>query len=203
MFKSISKLLSVTSSQFSSNGKGMIIKGPTKESDWWIHKPKNENYKIKAMYPIKQPKKMRIALVRSGCSNRPFFTIQVKWNIDETKVEGFEQIGSWDPMPNNCGEQLIGIDIKRLLYWLAKGAEPTKFVSEILGLGGILPIHPRSYLKAFRTRQKIYESEQKMNEVNADADAEAEEKEKEIEFDINNLFYGEKRLPIGFKKRGI
>lgn len=36
---------------------------------------------------------------------------------------------------------------------MAKGAQLSKPVAELLGLVGFLPVHPRSYLRAWRNRR--------------------------------------------------
>lgn len=66
-----------------------------------------------------------------------------------------EQVGSFDPMPNYNNEKLVALNIDRIRYWLSVGAEPTKPVYKILGLAGILPVHPRSYLETERRLRDI------------------------------------------------
>ncbi|VEL31964.1 unnamed protein product, partial [Protopolystoma xenopodis] len=132
-----------------------IEPGPSKPSTWWMHLPRSGR-KVLRMYPVRARHRWRIVLVREGCRNRIFFTIQVKSNLAECKTHGVEQLGSWDPYPNrDYGEQLIGLNVDRLIHWLGKGAEPSMKVAELLGLMGLYPIHPRSYLAAHRTRVAI------------------------------------------------
>jgi len=65
-----------------------------------------------------------------------------------------EQIGSYDPLVNAHNEKLVAINLERLKYWVAKGAQPTKLTGELLGLSGVLPIHPYTYLRARRRREE-------------------------------------------------
>ncbi|KAL7063522.1 hypothetical protein AAHC03_01354 [Spirometra sp. Aus1] len=118
--------------------------------------PTNPQKKVVSIRPVRPLPLLRIALVREGCTNRPFYTIQVKYNQAHSKEQGIEQLGSWDPFPNNIyGEQLVGLNVSRILFWMGQGAEPTKRVAELLGLAGILPVHPHSYLVAHRTRLSL------------------------------------------------
>ncbi|CAH8510042.1 unnamed protein product [Schistosoma turkestanicum] len=140
------------STQSSSLNDTTFVPGPKMPSTWWPHQPLVPGRRVARLYPVRYLNKTRIALVREGCVNRPFFTIQIKSNLAESKQKGIEQVGSWDPFPNIHGEQLIALNFERISYWLGMGAEPTVRVAELLGLCGFLPVHPRSYLMAHRAR---------------------------------------------------
>lgn len=148
--------------------KELIVPGPEKPSTWWAPMPADLQKKVVSIRPVRPLPLLRIALVREGCTNRPFYTIQVKYNQAHSKDQGIEQLGSWDPFPNkDYGEQLVGLNVSRILFWMAQGAEPTKRVAELLGLAGILPVHPHSYLVAHRTRLALTKrwQEEKDNEA--------------------------------------
>lgn len=44
-----------------------------------------------------------------------------------------EQLGSYDPMPNQHNEKLVSLNLERIYYWLGKGAVASKPVEELLG----------------------------------------------------------------------
>ncbi|KAF7253131.1 hypothetical protein EG68_07954 [Paragonimus skrjabini miyazakii] len=162
------------------------VPGPDRPSSWWPHLPLCPGRRVVRMFPIRSRNRSRIVLVREGCTNRPFFTIQVRSNLCETKAQGIEQVGSWDPFPNkDYGEQLIALNLKRIAYWLGRGAEPSTRVAELLGLAGFLPVHPRSYLAAHRTRLateaylRRQHDEQRTEGETAESDAVAEVNESE------------------------
>lgn len=177
------------STQPSSLNDMTFVPGPEKPSTWWPHQPLIPGRRVVKLYPVRFRNKLRIALVREGCSNRPFFTIQIKSNLAESKKNGIEQVGSWDPLPNIHGEQLIALNFERISYWIGMGAEPTVRVAELLGLCGFLPIHPRSYLMAHRARiamvkylerQKQKQNEQATDEISLKS-AETDEVEKIVD----------------------
>ncbi|CAG2057324.1 unnamed protein product [Timema podura] len=89
------------------------------------------------------PKVIRFA--RYGCANRPFFHIVV--------MECIEQIGSFDPLTNKYNEKLVSLNFERIKYWIGHGAIPSTPVAELLGLAGFFPIHPRTYMTAWRNRR--------------------------------------------------
>lgn len=100
-------------------------------------------------------KKIRtiIRYARQGCTNRPFFHIVVsdvssfednpqlihsppRWFF-QRKAEQFdpiiEQVGSFDPMPNERNEKLLSLNIERIRYWIGQGADVSRPVAQVLG----------------------------------------------------------------------
>ncbi|VDD75736.1 unnamed protein product [Mesocestoides corti] len=158
------------------NMSNRIVPGRDQPSSWWLTQPRDRSKKVVGMRPVKPLPELRISMVREGCTNRPFYTIQVKSNQAHGKDQGIEQVGSWDPFPNReHGEQLVGLNVERILYWMSQGAQPTERVAELLGLAGILPIHPHSLLVAHRARcamsQMAKAAESKaLEETQSDAD---------------------------------
>ncbi|XP_077989392.1 small ribosomal subunit protein bS16m-like [Glandiceps talaboti] len=106
----------------------------------------------------------RIRLAYHGCTNRPFFHIVVMRHILPRNYPPVEQIGTYDPMPNNHNEKLVAVNFERLKYWMAEGAYLTKPVAQLLGLSGFLPVNPMSYVTARRHRM---EAERKAAEAAA------------------------------------
>ncbi|CAF0784961.1 unnamed protein product [Brachionus calyciflorus] len=96
----------------------------------------------------------------SSCSNRRFFRIAVtRENYDLS--DGFiEDLGSYDPMPNRDNNILIALNVERIKYYLSKSTPLKGRVGEVLGLAGLLPVHPSSYLTAYRNRNKLESSNQ-------------------------------------------
>ncbi|XP_028170624.1 small ribosomal subunit protein bS16m [Ostrinia nubilalis] len=94
-----------------------------------------------------------IRLIRQGCTNRPFFHISVTQRKRLNSQPVIEQLGSYDPMANINNEKLVALNLERMKYWLGKGAHVSPPVAEILGLSGFFPIHPRTYMTAWRNRR--------------------------------------------------
>lgn len=83
-----------------------------------------------------------------------------------------EQVGTYDPMPNEKNEKLVTFNFERIRHWIGKGAHISDPVAELLGtcgiiygflhlivisiillgLSGFYPIHPRTYMSAWRNR---------------------------------------------------
>ncbi|CAH2242254.1 probable 28S ribosomal protein S16, mitochondrial [Pararge aegeria] len=102
-----------------------------------------------------------IRLIRQGCTNRPFFHISVTHRRRLNSQPVIEQLGSYDPMPNINNEKLVALNLERIKYWLGQGAHVTNPVGELLGLAGFFPIHPRSYMTAWRNRKTSRENQAK------------------------------------------
>ncbi|VVC30780.1 Ribosomal protein S16 domain,Ribosomal protein S16 [Cinara cedri] len=98
--------------------------------------------------------KKAIRLTRHGCANRPFYHIVVVLQKRDCKAHPIEQLGTYDPLINHNGEKLVSLNLERIKYWMAKNARLSNPVAELLGLSGFLPIHPRTYMTAWRNRQK-------------------------------------------------
>ena len=64
-----------------------------------------------------------------------------------------EQVGTYDPMPNKFNERLVSFNYERIRHWLGSGAHVSNPVAELLGIAGLLPIHPTTYLEAWRNRK--------------------------------------------------
>ncbi|XP_035454812.2 probable 28S ribosomal protein S16, mitochondrial [Spodoptera frugiperda] len=108
-----------------------------------------------------------IRLIRQGCTNRPFFHISVTHRRRLNSQPVIEQLGSYDPMPNINNEKLVALNLERIKYWLGQGAHVTNPVAELLGLSGFFPIHPRSYMTAWRNRRTERENLAKLEEQKA------------------------------------
>ncbi|CAH1101229.1 unnamed protein product [Psylliodes chrysocephalus] len=111
----------------------------------------------KAGLPFPPPSKV-IRFVREGCTNRPFYHIVVAEARSDQHDPAIEQLGTHDPIPNEYNEKLTSLNFERIRYWLTQGASASRPVQELLGLAGFFPIHPRSYMTAWRNRQKATEA---------------------------------------------
>ncbi|KAI6174703.1 28S ribosomal protein S16, mitochondrial [Aphelenchoides bicaudatus] len=120
-----------------------------------------------------------LALALFGCKNRPFYQIVV---FPDKRLgryyEGniIEQLGTYDPLPNYNNEKLASLNIGRIKYWIGeRNARVTVPLLEILGLAGLLPIHPRTYINAREYRKSDAEKAQdaKTDEQKKDEQSEA------------------------------
>lgn len=119
-----------------------------------------------------------IRFARQGCTNRPFFHIVVmevrmmhfKLSNDPELVASLspqrkksqhqpviEQVGTYDPLANEHNQRLVSFNFERVRHWLGNGAHMSTPVAELLGLSGLLPIHPRTYMTAWNRRKTIAE----------------------------------------------
>ncbi|EDW74103.1 uncharacterized protein Dwil_GK21750 [Drosophila willistoni] len=101
-----------------------------------------------------------IRFVRQGCTNRPFYHIVVMERRKNQHQPVIEQVGSYDPLPNDFNERLVALNTERIRFWLGKGAHLSVPAAELLGIAGLLPIHPRTYMTAWRNRRKAADEAQ-------------------------------------------
>ena len=96
-----------------------------------------------------------------GCTNRPFFHIVATKRRVARDRGYYEQVGTYDPLPNSRNEKLVSLNMDRIKYWLARGAVPSNPVQELFGLAGIYPIRGTTYKKAMENKAAM---ERKKNE---------------------------------------
>ncbi|XP_059614655.1 small ribosomal subunit protein bS16m [Phlebotomus argentipes] len=101
-----------------------------------------------------------IRFVRYGCANRPFFHIVVMERRKNQHEAPIEQVGTYDPLPNQYNQQLVSMNVERIRHWIGSGSHLSTPVAELLGLSGLLPIHPRAYITAWRNRKALAKAEE-------------------------------------------
>ena len=75
-----------------------------------------------------------IRLARYGCTNRPFYHIvAIRASLARNSPKKFEQLGTYDPLPNIHNEKLVSLNLERLKFWIARGATPSRPVAQLLG----------------------------------------------------------------------
>lgn len=52
----------------------------------------------------------------------------------ETKDQVIEQVGSYDPMPNEREELLVALNFERIQFWLGEGTVASKPVARVFGM---------------------------------------------------------------------
>ncbi|KAK4884315.1 hypothetical protein RN001_000586 [Aquatica leii] len=100
-----------------------------------------------------------IRLLRKGCANRPFYHIVVAEARNDQHAPVIEQLGTYDPLPNEHNEKLVSLNYERIQYWIGNGADTSKPVDHLLGLAGFFPVHPKQYLMAWRNRRNQISTE--------------------------------------------
>ncbi|VDN20324.1 unnamed protein product [Gongylonema pulchrum] len=64
-------------------------------------------------------------------------------------------IGIFDPIPNTRNEKLVACDVSRVKYWIGvRDAYISPPLLELLGLWGVLPIHPKTFIRARHNREE-------------------------------------------------
>ncbi|GFU05839.1 probable 28S ribosomal protein S16, mitochondrial [Nephila pilipes] len=101
------------------------------------------------------------------CQHGPFYHIIAVNTDDRSNSEGIEQLGVFDPMPNEFNERLLALNLERFKHYVAEGAWVRSSTAMLLGTAGVLPLHPHSLTLAWRARQRQLEAEQKNSENEA------------------------------------
>jgi small subunit ribosomal protein S16 len=72
---------------------------------------------------------LAIKLMRTGAKKRPSYRIVVKEKQSKRDGAYLENLGTYDPTRNPAA---INLDMNRVRYWIAKGAQPTETVSRLI-----------------------------------------------------------------------
>lgn len=67
--------------------------------------------------------------MRTGAKKRPSYRIVVKEKQSKRDGAYLENLGTYDPTRNPAA---INLDMNRVRYWIAKGAQPTDTVSRLI-----------------------------------------------------------------------
>merc|ERR1719336_104838 len=102
-----------------------------------------------------------------GCSNRPFYHIVVDKisHPNRKQIDYIEQVGTYDPMTNAHNEKLVALNLERIQSYIAGGVQISRPVAQLLGISGLLPQHPDTYITAWRNRQAISNPDMRRDNV--------------------------------------
>lgn len=103
-----------------------------------------------------------------GCTNRPFFHIVATKRRIARDRGHYEQVGTYDPLPNSRNEKLVSLNMERIKYWLAAGAVPSKPVQELLGLAGVYPLRITTVMRAEKNRAAMHSKKTEIHEDQID-----------------------------------
>ena len=95
-----------------------------------------------------------IRLAYHGCPNRPFFHIVATRRRIARNRGAYEQIGTYDPLPNSRNEKLVALNMDRIKYWLSQGATTSKPVTRLFELAGIFPLRKDAFKRPVQAEKK-------------------------------------------------
>lgn len=85
---------------------------------------------------------VRIRLARFGRKASPFYRLFVADARAPRDGKHIEIVGHYDPIPGKDGNKALGLNVERVKYWLAVGAQPSDRVAYLLWRAGLLPAPP-------------------------------------------------------------
>ncbi|OWF55315.1 28S ribosomal protein S16, mitochondrial-like [Mizuhopecten yessoensis] len=103
---------------------------------------------------IDRSKFVVIRLALHGCTNRPFFHIVLARNRSPRNAKPIAQLGTYDPLPNKYNEIMVSLNMDKINDVLRLKPVISKPAAKLLGLSGVLPLHPLSYLDGLRCSKR-------------------------------------------------
>ena len=86
---------------------------------------------------------VRLRLQRFGMKHKPFYRIVAAHVRAARDAKFLEILGTYNPIPDRFGSKHVTLNIERIKYWVARGADPSETVARLLGRAGIVPMFPR------------------------------------------------------------
>ena len=81
---------------------------------------------------------LKIRLARGGSKKRPYYQIVVADARSPRDGRFLEKVGSWNPMLAKDNPQRVELKVDLIKEWIAKGAQPTDTVRNILSKNGTM-----------------------------------------------------------------
>jgi small subunit ribosomal protein S16 len=83
---------------------------------------------------------LKIRMSRGGAKKRPFYKIVVADSRRPRDGKFIEKIGYFNPLLPKDKKERLSIDLERIKYWLAQGAQPSERIARFLGEANIIPM---------------------------------------------------------------
>lgn len=115
---------------------------------------------------------MKIRLARGGSKKRPHYAIVATDSRMPRDGRFLEKLGTYNPLLAKDSEDRVKMDIERVQFWLAKGAQATDRVARFLEAAGVVAKTERKNLKKAEPGDK---AKKRAEEKAAKAAAPAEE----------------------------
>ena len=90
---------------------------------------------------------MKIRLARGGSKKRPHYAIVASDSRMPRDGRFLEKLGTYNPLLAKDSEERVKMNMERVQYWLAQGAQPTDRVARFLEAAGAMPKTARANMK--------------------------------------------------------
>ena len=77
---------------------------------------------------------------RGGAKKRPFYKIVVADSRRPRDGKFIEKVGFFNPLLPKDKKERLNLDIDRIKYWLAQGAQPSERIARFLGQAEVIPM---------------------------------------------------------------
>lgn len=115
---------------------------------------------------------MKIRLARGGSKKRPHYAIVATDSRMPRDGRFLEKLGTYNPLLAKDSEERVKMDMERVQYWIAQGAQPTDRVARFLEAAGVVAKTERKNMKKAEPGAK---AKKRAEEKAAKAAAPAEE----------------------------
>ena len=100
---------------------------------------------------------MKIRLARGGSKKRPFYRVVAADSRMPRDGRYVEKLGTYNPLLPKDSEERVKLDMERVNYWLAEGAQPSDRVARFLEAAGVVAKTERSNPEKAKPGKKAQE----------------------------------------------
>ena len=86
---------------------------------------------------------VRLRLQRWGEKHNPVYRIVAATVRAARDAKFLEILGTYNPHPDRYGTKHVTLNVERIKYWVARGADPSEPVARLLGRANVIPVFPR------------------------------------------------------------
>ncbi|MFP7569796.1 30S ribosomal protein S16 [Marivita sp. S2033] len=114
---------------------------------------------------------IKIRLARGGSKKRPFYKIVAADTRMPRDGRFVEKLGTYNPLLPKDSEERVKMDVERIKYWMAQGAQTTDRVSRFLEAAGVVDKKERNNPKKAVPGKNAQERAESKAAKAAEADA--------------------------------
>ena len=82
---------------------------------------------------------LKIRMSRGGAKKRPIYKIVIADSRKPRDGRFIEKVGFFNPLLPKDKKERLSLDIKRIKYWIEKGARPSDRIARFLGEANVIP----------------------------------------------------------------
>ena len=127
---------------------------------------------------------LKIRFARYGAKNRPFYRVVLAEASSPRDGRFIENLGTFNPLLPKDNKERVKFNVERILHWIAKGAQPTERIAQMLHVDEKINYHSKKFAKYDELRakkEKAAQADKSSKSINADVNSKNNQPKQEAE----------------------